>query len=95
MATQRFTILNGPSKFDLMLALFDGDSINPRHVSFTVLDNSLAKMGISVALNSLAREDGSSQNWLFTGYLWTTDHDNRSVKGYLSIKNRKGWIEIS
>lgn len=94
MTAQRFNIVNGPSKFSLMVALFDATSANQRYVSFTILANSLTKMTISVSLNSATREDGSGQNWLFAGYLSIANHDNKSVKGYFSIKNRKGWIEI-
>ena len=95
MATQRLNIVNGPSKFDLMLALFDGAYVNQRKIWFTVLDNSLSRTTLSITLNSVAKEDGSGESWLFDGCLYTTDYGSRPVTGYFSTKNRKGWIEIS
>jgi hypothetical protein len=88
MATQHLKISKGPSKFELMLGLFDGDCANPRFVYFTLLGGCPDPWPI--LLSGVSRKDGSGDNWLFAGY-----YDGHKVKGYFSTKTRKGCIEIA
>jgi len=88
--TTNYSIQNGPSKFDLMLSLFDGTSTNPRLVEFHVVrEHSVSILVFSVLLVGVQREDGSGESWLFTGH-----HDGKRVKGYFSTKTRRGRVEI-
>ncbi|MBX4210592.1 hypothetical protein KW783_01320 [Candidatus Parcubacteria bacterium] len=56
MAT-KFTITNGPSKWDLMLSLFDGSSDHRRQVSFTVLPDD-DPTGAKIIIDQIAKERG-------------------------------------
>ncbi len=93
MATRR-TITNGPSKFDLMNALPDGDSKNRRTIKFTILEengpNLLPFISEPITINRLEPEDGSGESWLFEGWYGK----NREVKGYFRTDERRGWIEF-
>ena len=88
MTPQGFQIVDGPSKFDLMLGLFSGTCMNPRRVQFFVLDGSDRTM-LSTLLSGVSREDGSGESWLFTGHT-----NGKFVKGYFSTKTRKGHLEL-
>jgi len=79
--TTRHIIVNGPSKFDLMLALFDGDNTKRRLVKFdrpadtrpavndaTPVAKPLVVYVFDICINSIEREDGSGERWLFGGY---------------------------
>jgi len=87
----RHSITNGPSKWDLSIGLLDGDQDHRRSVRFG-LDEDKTKchfIGV-VTINSLVREDGSGENWLFTG------HDgSKSVIGSFSTKTRTGWVDYA
>jgi hypothetical protein len=102
MAT-RFEIVDGPSKFDLMLALFDVGFKGkyPRGVIFTI-DDKQRKVGWSggqfpplvFLIDSLSREDGSCENWNWEGVCVELDIEHLRTKGFFSTKTRKGWVEI-
>lgn len=65
MTTIRADIHAGPSKFDLMLALFDRAGSRPRSVQFTAgPGHSL----VDVVITGVSMEDGSGESWLFEGY---------------------------
>src|ERR1035437_9577297 len=83
-----FNVNDGPSKFDLMFSLFDGNKTPRRTVEFQ-LDG--VKKSISVGITLVQQEDGSSESWNFHGWLAS---DNRSfrIKGYFSTKHRKGHL---
>jgi hypothetical protein len=94
MATQGI-ISNGPSKFDLMLGLFDGEFTNRREIDFTITDegDDLAYKS-RIVINGLKRENSDSESWLFEG--WCTANAIRfssKVSGHYSTKTRKGQIE--
>lgn len=83
MASQ---IVNGPSKWDLMLGLMDNDIQSPRRISFTLSDHRM----LDISLTSLEREDGSGQSWNFFGM---TKELNK-VKGHFDLRTRKGSLEF-
>ena len=89
MATQEFQILEGPSKYDLMLGLFDGNCAKPRLVLFALWDGARTRTVTSVLLSGVSREDGSGESWIVTGYT-----NGKRVKGYYSTKTRKGNLEM-
>lgn len=95
----RFNITDGPSMWSLILALYDGNCAHRREVAFSIQDpqqepEELSLPPISCVINGTEREDGSSDNWLFKGY-YPGSAKTTPVHGFFSIKNRKGWIEIS
>ena len=63
MASEQ-TIKGGPSKWDLMLALFDGNTGGPRYLDFHLESG---KLSGAVVVSSVEREDGSGESWNITG----------------------------
>lgn len=76
------TIVRGPSKFELMLALFDHTMDNGRTVTFVVghgaammCDTDGRELGLTgakpvkVAINEVGRESGDGESFLFKGYI--------------------------
>lgn len=80
-------ITHGPSKWDLMLGLFDGDSQHRRTIEFSINDTGPS---VKMKLMSLMREDGSGELWIFTGYAFG---ETSPVKGFYSTRDRTGFIE--
>jgi hypothetical protein len=91
MANQ-YNIIGGPSKFDLMISLFDGALSATKPVEFCVNDCPLQIKRIRIV--SIGREDGSGDSWNFTGVDTETTPALR-VEGYYSTKNRKGRIRLA
>jgi hypothetical protein len=85
MAIQ-FPIIDGPSKMDLMLALFDGH-MGRRTVVFHVQSRTEP---VEVIINEVGQEDGSCESWLFKGW---TKKDHNAVKGWFRTDRRAGWLE--
>lgn len=86
-------IIDGPSKFDLMVSLFDGTTESQKVLVFR-LDNQRI---LNIRITSLQREDGSGENWIFQGF---TNHyprpyaEEQHVNGFFSTQNRKGRLTI-
>ncbi|MEK7520155.1 MAG: hypothetical protein AAB581_02875 [Patescibacteria group bacterium] len=91
---RKVDIINGPSKWDLILALFEGDSLSRRQVKFTIRRHIpfLEFLGTEpyVVINEIGRESGCKETWLFKGYMG----ENITVEGYFHTDNRKGWIKV-
>ncbi len=87
-------ILEGPSKFDLMLAIFDGGSDRRREVTFTVAQRGhhAYREQIVTLIDGADREDGSSENWLIKGWHLVTPSQWKSIGGYYNTKTRRGWL---
>ena len=84
----RFSVVGGPSKFDLMLSLFDGNQTPRRTVDFQLEGK---KYPISVAILGVQQEDGSGESWNIEGLLWDKHHsEGYKVKGYYVTKGRAG-----
>jgi len=81
----RHNIIDGPSKFDLMVSLFVGDSVHRHDVKFSFQEDSEA----SIVINDVKRESGNGETWFIIGYC-----EHKKVKGYYSTQTRKGWLEI-
>jgi len=88
---ERRELIDGPSKWDLMLSLFD-DTL--RRVTFVcnIGDDSSGNYSASlgVLISAVEREDGSGESWNFKG----VDNAHRFVRGYFSTKSRRGCVEI-
>lgn len=108
MAT-RFEIVDGPSKWDLMLAFFDYTCQHPRVVDFKI-DDKEVKIGwidrprivssivsLPFHIDTLSREDRSGETWNWKGVCSKIEHSKieySKAKGFFSTKTRKGWLEI-
>ncbi len=79
---QLVNITGGPGKFDLMLALFEGQEI------FLNLENGIT--GYRVRISSIQREDGSSQSWNLKG--WVVDSPSQTFHAYYSTKGNHGFL---
>ena len=98
MATRK-NITYGPSKFDLMLALFDRKSVNTRSIEFRLEGES--NYPLSFVVNGVEVESGSGESWIFKGYLRPEAQFPGSVPpppstafGYYRTDKRTGWIEF-
>ncbi len=74
---ERFEITDGPSKMDLMLALFDGGPGDRREVLFT-LECDIGHLSETILhppchakliINRMSRKDGYVERWFFRGRL--------------------------
>ncbi len=99
MAQFKLKIENGPSKFDLMLALFDNTTQEPRPVIFK-LEGGDNLSNQSFIINGLERESGSGEDWNFSGFVWLDrirriSEKTKGVHGYFSTQTRQGWVEMT
>ena len=87
------TIIGGPSKFDLMLAMFDGRYISPRTVTFKLEGDD----ELTTSIDSVQAEDGSAESWNFKGKGCRKSNASEvvDVDGYFSTANRRGWLRHS
>jgi hypothetical protein len=84
-----FDIVNGPSKFDLMVSLFDNNAKPRRTVRF-FLDHGHE---LDVAITMIQQEDGSGESWNFTGTATYADGGTSfHVRGYFGTRSRKGTL---
>ncbi len=95
----RFEITNGPSKWDLMLSLLDGDSKNRREVVFVVHEGIGHTEGMHVRIDTLEREDGSGESWNFKGRIPYILRDfiastEKKIEGHFSTRTRKGHLRL-
>lgn len=99
-------ITGGPSKFDLMLALFDGNSEHRRLVAFRTKEEfpgtalPPAFYQVQVIVNKIEREDGSGENWLVAGEVlanWLLPKKPEvwmTFRAFYRTIQRQGWLEI-
>lgn len=74
MAPQSLPIKGGPSKFDLMVAVFDSTTKDPRSVSFTLGPKSGSSlwfegMELNASIKAVSREDDSGNSWNVDGVI--------------------------
>lgn len=92
MATMRFTICDGPSKYDLMLALFERKKVN-----FSVAVYGVRRSFVGHIAEIKAEPGTSREDWLFTAFLCMADRMigvTEEVKGYYSVRTRSGWVDL-
>ncbi len=85
------TIIDGPSKFDLVISLFHGDSQKTRTEVLFYLEKNPGLL-VPTMIDSVKREDGSGEKWLFKGYVRAGDFHGK-VRGYYDTQLRRGWIK--
>jgi hypothetical protein len=93
----RFVIVNGPSKFDLMVSLFDGDFQRRKEITFTVPTGvALPPMVVTATISGAEREDGSGESWNFRAMVFIPNHCSwEKATGYYSTKTRQGFFQTS
>ena len=94
MSTQ-FTIVSAPSKWELMLALFD----HKHHSVYFRLysengPSSLGHPNFQVEIRKVSLEDGSGESFCFNGYHQVESGHSQTVKGWFCTSDRKGWLQI-
>ena len=89
--TSDINIVNGPSKFDLMTALFIWQPQRPE-VEFTAENNAV----FPAIINALESENGSGEDWIIRGFATYGNSGNSRLKftGYYSTRARKGWLRF-
>ena len=88
-------IKNGPSKYDLMLALFDRSMSNPRLVTFILKSTDKSNwwaenMKLSLHITDVGIEDGSGESWCFRGQ----SEDGRRHMGWFRTDSREGTVDV-
>lgn len=102
MATVQSDITSGPSKFTLMLALFDRKPANARDVEFTLSGEGGPAVTACVVVTRIEVQDGSGESWIFKGYVRrmlpelkkAVSPAPRHVEGQYRTDTRKGWIKL-
>lgn len=100
MAQHHYLIIEGPSKMDFMLAIFDGGPNNRRPVVFRLVDpdphpdSQLQDELTSFILDGAEREDGGGENWIFKGFYHLGKVSKIPAHGFFSTSMRRGWMEF-
>lgn len=94
MATKQWKITNAPSKWELMLALFDSSNSRPRTVDFLVECEDGHSVYERVSINRVSKEDGSGESWCFEGIAIMDGKHSCGVKGWFRTSDRHGWIQF-
>lgn len=84
-----FRVVHGPSKFDLMLSLFDSYEDRLRTVEFH-LEDAIAPITVGVIL--IQQKDLSRERWVFNGYLANYRGRTLMIKGHYSSRYRTGHL---
>lgn len=84
-----FQIIGGPSKFDLMVSLFEG---NPQHRRTVAFKLEGLWQDINVAITGVEQEDGSGESWNFSG--WVMGEPKAHVRGYYASRGRSGYFHF-
>lgn len=92
----RLNIVNGPSKFEVILSLFDGNAQNRRPVNLVLMTEKTGIFGRDFFFDSVEREDGSGECWNFSGLYKPELQSDRLVRahGFYSTQTRKGFLEV-
>ncbi|HEY4501621.1 MAG TPA: hypothetical protein VJJ20_00960 [Candidatus Paceibacterota bacterium] len=98
------TLVNGPSKFDLMTALFIRKPEKPT-LQFKPEHSTNDDYTFTAVITGVSEEDGSGESWNISGYLRDIfvvggpEHGgvarkvhSQPFKGYFSTSSRKGWL---
>ena len=98
MATQEFIINGGPSKLDLMLALFDGDCSHRRLIKLSLVPMHSSNPCIQeheFILNIVERKDGSGERWMLSGVCTSpAGSKNRHMSAYYCTSDRHGMFKL-
>jgi hypothetical protein len=84
-----FNVVGGPSKFDLMVSLFEGNPKDRRTVAFKLEG---LRQEIKVAITGVQQEDGSGESWNIEG--WVMGEPSAHVKVYYCSRGRSGFFRF-
>lgn len=84
----KFPVTGGPSKFDLMLSLFDGNQTPRKTVEFKLEG---IKTPVRVAVTGVSQEDGSGESWIIEGWLSGMEK-SFPISLWFTTSSRKGYI---
>ncbi len=87
-ASNRWNIVGGPSKYDLLIHGF----CERNSVSFTTTYNQ--ERALVCILNECKYEDGSGNNFLLAGFISNFPEGQWSFKAYYNVQRRTGWLEF-
>ena len=100
MGTKQLTgqvdISDGPSKFDLMLALFDAYQHGQGKTSIRRVMFGTAIGLVEARITSVSIEDGSNESWLISGSFTRLEDGTwwlYNFDGYYSTRRRKGYLQ--
>lgn len=86
MATQQINIVNGPSKFELMMSCFTGKEVRFQLEAPPDGSPTQSIFGMWIGIEP---EDGSGESWNIS-FRSSRPVSNMTIKGYYSSKNRSG-----
>ncbi len=95
METQ-LTIVNGPSRWDFAISLFEGEASRQKELKFTLEDRTRTNRPVNIVrvrLTGVEREDGSGDKWLFKGY-YRLGAVSSKLHGYFDLERRLGWATL-
>lgn len=86
-------IVNGPNKFDFMLALFDNKPAPKRRfVTFKLEECRLDEL--EVWIDKVERKDGSCERWLYAGWSNYAGGGGAPCYGEYNTHDRKGVLTV-
>ena len=85
--TNHKSIVDGPGKFDMMVALFDRpkNNRNDHALCFTLEGG----RPMALVIRGILMEDGSHESWIVTGYEMST---GRRFEAYYETRRRTGHV---
>ena len=93
---RRVNIENGPSKFDLMLGLFDRQperKVTFRGYEYDGRTSLTAEMDFIARIDVIGAEDGTGEGWNIEFTENVGSRYQRNFKGYYNSRSRKGDVE--
>jgi len=85
-----FQLRNGPSKYDLMMALFE-----EKPVTFTLQRTGEVNAEVVTGkITGIAREDASKESWMLVGFIVDRPpvNEDMSFKAWYETRTRHGWL---
>jgi hypothetical protein len=101
MTTISATIVGGPSKLDLMLALFDRKPNNTRDVEFKFAGP--GKVSALVIIDGIDAADSAGESWYYRGHILkmlpnsanaSNPPARRRMEGYYDTETQQGSIRL-
>jgi hypothetical protein len=101
MATEKRQVIDGPSKYDLMVALFNEvNDVKRRHkvvFTTTAAEGSPVTFKLTAVIEGVMREDGTGESWCINGYT-VPSHPSVRVQtftGHFSTQSRQGHLHFT
>ena len=83
------------TKFDLMVALFEGDSNGQKRLKIRNDTPKTISLDCDIHILGITREDGSGNRWIISGDLeFGGAYDSTTVSAYVDIKTQSGTMRL-